>query len=155
MSEQKTHWGVRLITTNYTTLAAEADPDTDYACDSVDHDVTVVGAVLDEGNPDLVAPFEPIKGEWVYVVGARRSSGDSFHTDTGIFEAVALYRDLGRAELAAAAIEEHNHLDDSALINSSRLAILDDRGEPVRVWVSWRGYFDHLESVRVERVRVS
>lgn len=149
----RTHWGVRVLKSDYASLAAEADPDTPYDSDSVDYDVRVLGVELDDANPDVVAPFKPEPGEWLHLVCVRRSSGDSFHTDTGLFEAIGLYRTREKAELAAAAIEEHNEFEDALLANASRLGVLDERGEPALVAVIWRDYFDRLESVRVERVQ--
>lgn len=154
MSDRK-HWGLKVISQQSCHVTREADPTDEWSSEDTQTSVTVVELRADESYPDVVVPFEPVNGETLYLVWITRYTGDTFHTDGGIFEPIAVYRDERKALMAAAMIRSQDEMGERCLLNPDRLAVLDETGVAVTVPVSWSGYFDGLETVEVGLYPVS
>lgn len=103
---------------------------------------------------DVAVPFEVKEGDWIYIVAAIYSTGDSFgHDEAACCEYIDAFVDKHRADDCARAME-------------FTLKSYNDRTEKKAVWareddsigkldyVPWNGYFESLDEVRCEKLEV-
>lgn len=82
-------------------------------------------------------------GDFIYVIVARYSSGDSFGNREGVEETLMVVGDKETLKEALVSIDEADKRGDASF---------EFRGS--RISIPWYGYFEHLEDLRVEALLV-
>lgn len=129
-------------------VTTESDPDDRWSADSHEETTSVHGIGLSrpQDEPDVVATFTPSEGDEVYLLSAVYGSGDSFHHDSGLFFAVAVFKTPVLAEFAKAAI--------LAAREYPMVSFFEEDGSLRRLHSPWNGYFEVLERVDVDKLVV-
>lgn len=148
-------WWLRIETTSHTEVVREADPDQEWDGDDLAHYYSVEGWTAQ--NKDSYGTTFPMEGKidknktyWlVYVI---YSTGDSFHRESGCFEAVHVFEDANDADALAEALKkDYENKDD---YNYEPLNVNLPSGREIEVYTgTWKGFFESLEGVHVESVR--
>lgn len=157
MAQEKPQaWPLKVVEGGYYQVTREADPESQWDGDDVDHGGYCSGVeVCGPEEATLTVPFEPKAGEPIWLLWVTRSTGDTFHHETGIFEAVAAFKTEAKARQALADLECHSALasgrrEQPACAHEYSFGILGEDGRPAIVSANWTGYFDGLESASVE-----
>lgn len=129
-------------------VTTESDPEDQWSADSHQESTSVHGIALSKPSqePDVVATFTPSEGDEVYLLSAVYGTGDSFHHDSGLFFAVAVFKTPLLAEFAKAAI--------LAAREYPMVSFFEEDGSLRRLHSPWHGYFETLERVEVKRLIV-
>ena len=115
---------------------------------STSHYVHGFNVVDDKTYNDLYASFEPKPETDYYLLYAIYSTGDSFgHDDGHCIEYFGLYEEKD-LEIAKA---DQKKLETFERTDSERLCKLSNQS----VYLPWNGYFESLDSVELEKVRLS
>lgn len=133
-------------TSGYTVVTEEADPNDPWDNDNTETHTDVEGLIeVRDGQPyDVCIDDGPLDG--LYLLYVTYTTGDSFHTNTGVFTALTLHRNVGIAHANAQIIQNSNYK------NTVKLRL--DNGNEIQIHSVWTGYFEHLENVTVEPVKV-
>lgn len=121
-----------------------------YDSDDIAWNITIRGfEVSDEENRYDFIVDNPVKSHY-YLVYAVYSTGDSFHHVTGKVSLVSLVNSFEDAEAISDAIENdyENNKD-----KHGNLEVKLSSGSTEKIYVSWKGYFESLESVQIETIR--
>lgn len=148
--KKKGPWGLAIERQEESYVTRGRNHEDEWDGDDVRHEVSFLSLSLvdDPLKADVVAHFEPVAGETLFVVAVTRSTGDSFSHEEGIKEALGVWRSERLARAQAAAIED-------AISQGHTVAIFDEGAkEPRLEHCSWKGYFESLESVTVEALEV-
>jgi len=110
---------------------------------------------LSEGEEKITIAGNPKIGDYLFLVYALYSRGDSFGEATGCLEIVGAYDSENKAKFIKNLLEEDY---DSYLKNKRGHTygrkILDADGLPVFTDI-WKGYFESLEQVVIEYLEVA
>lgn len=98
---------------------------------------------------DLTTKFTIEPGRDYYLLYVVFETGDSFGTDGGNVEWIALYEDRDLAEEQVVNIRKNDENKDSY---SVKLKLHDD--VEIDYYAPWKGYFERIEDVVVEKVRM-
>lgn len=143
---------VKIILDHYSEVTREADPDDEWDCDDIQHTYDVRGyEIVTEHGREWDFIFKDIPKDPMYLVFARYGTGDSFHSESGLFQEIFLTPHY------ADALAIKNALDSDAKKNSEKfnpiVIKLPVAKENVTLSTStWKGYFESLESINVEMV---
>lgn len=107
-------------------------------------DISIQGVEFAEHYFDVALPQEYVPGP-LYLLYANYDTGDSFGRQRNRFEAVDIFQDRARAEAAQRA------LTDSEEGNASYVR---DDGTTIQYSCPWHGYFECLNYLEVEEVRI-
>lgn len=112
-----------------TWVTCEADPDDDWSRASTDGDVTILKAVLTnkEAFDSLPVPDTFEVGNKIFLVWAQYSTGDSFGSDGGQYELLAVYPTYEEAKQSK---EHYEKVTDFS--------------------VPWNGYFERLDGIYID-----
>lgn len=136
-------------------------------CDTDEsHDIRGFEVVPDKKNAwyDILVGFEPVKETTYYLLYVLHTDGDSFNNYSGKIAYVDMFQDEDKAWENARRIEEHHKIN-KELDSDGRQKppkgyetysvklVLED-GTEYKHGVRWNGYFERLESIHVEPVRL-
>lgn len=183
--KQATLYGMQVYKSGYTTVSEyrELDPDDDYDRLGTSSSYTLDGLGLPgqtkaPGYHDQVmTPDKDIKkGDSVYAVVVRYSTGDSFGFDEGSgFDLVGAFLDEATAEKLAFLVRLHYSIYEKEHTAKEKMRLLDEfrqhggledkdglhefyfimvlpSGETFPAQVAWTGYFERLDLVTVEKI---
>lgn len=108
-------------------------------------DISIQGVEFAERYFDLALPTEYDASKPLFILYANYDTGDSFGRQCNKFEAVDIFQDRARAEAAQRA------LTDSPEGNASYVR---DNGTTIQYSCPWHGYFECLNYLEVEEVRI-
>lgn len=122
---------------------------------SESNSISYTSAKISEKSYGDVALFpgqrEPKRGEDIFVVGASYSSGDSFGRGRGYHELLWAFTDGEAAFKLKDALEEDYRENSDYNFKGNYIEF-----EGIKVGTStWKGYFESLEDVFVERIMLS
>lgn len=132
---------------NMTFVTRKADPDSNYDHGDTDTDRTLIDAeiVTQEDVYDVIADYNVCSGDDIYLVSATWSTGNSFGWDhKDCWEAFMVCRTAEHAELVANQIEETDY----------EVTVATENGNSYEVRIPWKGYFEYLDFVSVNRLKV-
>lgn len=145
-----------------TRITRHRDPNDEWDANDTATSTSISGfeVVEDGGFHDLTVPFDPVADRDYYLLSVRYSTGDSFSRHRGKMEHIMLHADLDLAKANAKHLREFHErgendpqMDYEAKWNTT---IKLDNGEDLPVsTMSWTGYFERLEEVIVETVRLN
>lgn len=146
----KAYWALEVEQTRYTEVTREADPGDEWSREDLEHSVSIYGLRMGSGDSvgDVLACFEPIPGELLHLLHVQYSTGDSFHSESGLVEPVAVFRTLELAQLARAELER-------AGTNEAVLGIFDEDGSVKVIRPVWCGYFESFGHAAIDSFEVS
>lgn len=153
---EKKMWGLKILEGTDFQIVREADGDDEWDCGDTDQGGYCAGVEIGcEDECDMAVPWEPVPGEKIWLLWVTRSTGDTFHSESVIFEALAAFRSRENALQAQAELEAHAFLSSSAGVQPEcahgfSFSVLGEDGAPVVISAGWSGYFDSLDSVNVE-----
>lgn len=107
-------------------------------------DISIQGVEFAERYFDVALPQEYIPGP-LYLLHANYDTGNSFGRQRNRFEAVDIFQDRARAEEALRALT--NSEEDNA-------SYVRDNGTTIQYSCPWHGYFECLNYLEVEEVRI-
>lgn len=121
------------------------DPDDEWSRDSTDGSVTVlsISEVDEKDYHDICVPFDVVPGKDYYLVWAQYTTGDSFGYDGGWSEFVDLFQTEEKAESARVCLDD-----------VSCQTYLRDDGTEIHIYRPWAGYFESLDRLEIETVRL-
>lgn len=154
-AEKKKMHGLRILRTGGSEVTRERNPDDEWDQDDTRAWTDVQGLEIaeDARMADLAIPFEPEEGESLYLLSVTYSTGDSFSRSEGLFDAIAAYRTEEKALRAAATIEAHSDREGGAW-RYHALPLEAEDGSLFQASVSWIGYFESLDGVNVDKLKV-
>lgn len=125
-------------------VSRESDPDDEWSSDSHEESNSIqeVSLCMAGEHSDIVGMFAAKEGDEVHVLSARYGTGDSFHSDSGLFFPVAAFKTARLAEFAKAAI--------LAASEYPMISFFEEDGSLKKMSAPWNGYFEVLESVDVK-----
>ena len=108
----------------------------------------VTSAPLTNTDVDCVS-FEDVQlGDIVFIVTVVYTTGDSFGvSENGQKDSVYFTKDLDLAYIIKNQIEKS--------LSGSDIEITLNDGQKLKIYAYWNGYFEKLEEVRVDTIRVS
>lgn len=102
---------------------------------------------------DVVTDFEVKKGDTVYLVYAEYGSGNSFGNSSGNISYVGVYKKKIKAERAVKEIKRSREAYDNS--GDYEAKFKTESGKVIKDgFPSWCGYFERLESARIEELKV-
>jgi len=104
-----------------------------------------IGYRLDE----VEVPFEPKADQVVWVVVVEYSTGNTFGHESGATHVVGVYDDGVVASIVKGKIEDDYK---NNYRGSNEIKV---EGQPDIYTYTWKGYFESLENVHVERVHIN
>lgn len=140
----------------YTSVTRERNSDDEWDADDLSHSTHFVGIQIVEDEKkffDLVTRFDVVAGRDYYLVVGFYSTGDSFHTETGVFELVELFETYEKAQACEKKLEAH--YKDKSKRKSKRSVIIEtETGDSYEFSPPWLGYFESLDLVDVITLRL-
>lgn len=133
----------------HTYVTREGDPEDRWDRDDTAADISIDGVRLSERYFDVVLPTDYDPSKPLYLLWANYNTGDSFGHDANQTEWIDIFQDEQKAYAAAKALESFK--DDN---NTYSGTYIRDDGSSCTVHLPWLGYFESLNSVNVERVKV-
>ena len=153
MSTQNNPINVSIEKTSYHTVTDEADPNDEWSCDSTDchHDVGSLREVKDRG--DFIFTPNKIQDEY-FLVYATYSTGDTFHSEGGCFQPIAIYSDYQSAEKTKSRLEDWTKEKKDESEYNTIIQLEDGSGgfKDFQFHVPWIGYFEHLEEIEIKKL---
>jgi hypothetical protein len=133
---------------------SEADPDDQWSVADTSTSWDVRGIKLsdkDGGEHSIRADFPVKSGDYVYVVYAVYSTGDSFHNARGeYFELISMHRNQTVATRNRESVNRARPNDEGR----HSMTIEFDSGGKVTRYCPWDGYFESLDYVTIEAFMV-
>lgn len=108
-------------------------------------DISVQGVEFAERYFDVALPQEYIPGP-LYLLWANFDTGNSFGRQRNKFEAVDIFQDRARAEAAQRALTDSEEGQSASYVR--------DDGTTIQYSCPWHGYFEHLNYLEVEEVKI-
>ena len=148
-------WWLRVETNCYTEVTRQADPEKKWDGNDLAHSYSVEG--WSAHKKDSYGSTFPMEGEvdknkTYWLVYVTHSTGDSFHHETGCFEAVHVFEDANDADALARILEKD--YEDKDKYDYKPLNVKLPSGKEIEIYTgTWKGYFERLESVHVEAIR--
>lgn len=134
-----------VVQDSYTYVTREGDPDDQWDRDSTAAHLSVSGVRIADRYFDTALPKEYDPAKPLFLVWADYDTGDSFGTDANKFEAVDLFQDAEKANRAKDILEKET----GWTIKYQR-----DDGSTIDYNCPWEGYFETLNRIHVQEVRV-
>ena len=140
---------IKIVYDRHSYVTRRGDPNDRWARDDTDADTTIKGieVVRDHDYFDITAPFEIDINKTYILLWAIYSTGDSFGHDGGQVEFIDLFESQTLAAQAAQEIEKQS---DSYSVTYTR-----EDGNETSFASPWHGYFERLQEVRLDVVRVT
>jgi hypothetical protein len=158
MSTKPEFTNIRIIDDTHQCDTSEVDPDDNWSRADTDtsHSIEYIKIVDDKDYNDLVVPFKIDSQKNYFLLSVVYSTGNSFGHDGGQISFIELYSDLELAEQNRKEIEEHNHNFSDTYHSSKKneLKITNQAGKTYQCYCCWIGYFERVEDVRIDTVRV-
>lgn len=150
MSEKKSVWTMvkSYITENYSDGEPYGDWRTAMAYQGVEVKLNGHGQI-GYYSDEVEVSFEPKVDQVVWVVVVEYSSGDTFGRSSGNTTVVGVYDDGVVASIVKGKIED-DYKDKSNSFDQIKI-----EGQPDIYTYTWKGYFESLENVHVERVHIN
>ncbi len=148
---------IKVVANDYTDVTDEADPEEDWSSDSTSstHDILGLQQVNNLEHFDITIPFDLEPNVPYYLVYGLYSTGDSFHSETGVIEYIDVFKSLEAAKLCQELLEEHYRtIDKVSFEKASSCELIHDDGTIYKFYVPWNGYFENLESIDIQGVFV-
>lgn len=147
------------ILINYHTssyVTREGDPNEQYDGDDVDNSHSIYGFKLAKSyGGDITLTYEPQFDRDYFLLYYLWSTGDSFSYESGKIEFVDLYETSEEAELAKKKIEQHYETRNTPGNKRTNGPIIKySNGTKAELTVPYYGYFESLESVEVQTIRL-
>jgi hypothetical protein len=127
----------------YSYITVESDPDDEWSRDSTAADIYINGlhVVSNHNYRDITVSFDVEPGKMYWLVWADYGTGDSFGRDDNKVEFVDLFINEEMAQAAAKSVE----------LNGKWIR---QDGAKGMMYVPWEGYFEHLNSINVQGVKI-
>ena len=145
------HFGVKILNNSYTYVTKEANPDDEWDADDTEtsHDINGMEIAEHGYHADVVLDFLPTKGQEYYLLYATHSTGDSFSHHTGNIFYIDLFNDLEFARKIQKLFESDNSKE------GKNITYTRESGSIVQHHTPWGGYFEHLEYVNIEKIKLN
>jgi hypothetical protein len=134
-----------VIQDSYGYVTRQGDPNDQWDRDDTAAHLSVAGVQIAQRYFDVALPTEYDPSKPLFLVWADYDTGDSFGRDCNRFEAVDIFQDQERATSAKAALEKGQ--------GYTRKYTRDD-GKKIDYSCPWDGYFEYLNAIHVEEVRI-
>jgi hypothetical protein len=155
---QLTMTDIRIINNRYTEILKERDPNEEWDGEETvtSNDIEGFEIVTPEDKyktVDLPVSFEIDPKRTYYLVSVIYSTGDSFNRHDGEVDYIELYESSAMANATKKMIENSYKAKDKEERYS--IEILNNEGVMYQISSSaWTGYFERLEEVRVDGIRL-
>lgn len=139
---------------SYTEVVRERDYNDRWSGEDTvsNHDIDSIYVSKEENYYDLNVGFDVEEGSTYYLLYGLYSTGDSFNHDSGRLQYVDLYQTEEMAEANKKILENHYNVKGSEDDYTAKLLLDDGREYPFHV--PWKGYFERLENLVIEPVKV-
>lgn len=134
-----------VVQDSITYVTRRGDPNDQWDRDDTAADLRVVGVQVADRYFDVALPAKYDPSKPLYLVWADYDTGDSFGRDCNRFEAVDIFQDQKRANSAKLDLENGQ--------GYTRKYTRDD-GKKIDYHCPWEGYFESLNTIHVEEVRI-
>lgn len=133
----------------YSIAVSDPDPNDQWDKADVERTTSINGIIpVQEGYYDVIALDD--NAEQYYLLYVVYETGDSFHRDSGVVEFVDLHSDYDIAIANANKIRQHYEQDDDKF----SVTLTDDAGATFTQHCPWTGFFERVQDIIVEPVRV-
>ena len=141
---------IRINDNSYCEVTRERDPHDEWSGEDTytGHSIESFHVVDDDDHCDISVVFDIDDGKDYYLLYAIYSTGDSFSRNDGEIALIDLYETKEMAEKNRQLIADNLKDED----NWSVILELED-GRVYSFHVPWKGYFEHLDEVAIERIR--
>lgn len=116
------------------------------------NDVNGLQIVEEKDYYDLIADFDVKVKDFVYLVYATYSTGDSFGHGTGCIEYIAVFKTEEKAARLKKMLQKRDQGDKNE--NKFTFKYTTESGKKIENHCPWDGYFESLESVYVEELEI-
>lgn len=128
-------------------ITREKDPDERWDADDIAHEITICGWTHANGEwGDFYFKERPSETKQFFLVYVIHSTGDSFHSEEGVVQEVALLESYEDAQFLANYIQK-----DEKRISRHKIT-LPSKEKFEYYNGDWTGYFEHLTGVEIELV---
>lgn len=128
-------------------VTIKRDPEDSWSRDSTAANITVHGIKLVKNAQyrDITVPFDVDINKSYILLWADYNTGDSFGSDRNLTEFIDLFETVEAAEAARKALETA----------TGDAQYTREDGSVVQMGVPWHGYFESLNSINLDLVRVT
>jgi hypothetical protein len=140
---------VSIDETAHSYVTTAADPEDSWSADSTHTDHFINGFTM-SGNSGLPVGFTPVADKDYFLVYALYTTGDSFSSHSGELEYIGLYQSAEFAYNIKQKLESH----DDAGETRYNIDLTTEDGREYTLCIPWIGYFESLDSITVEVVRL-
>lgn len=128
-------------------VTIKRDPEDSWSRDSTAANITVHGIKLVKNAQyrDITVPFDVDINKSYILLWADYNTGDSFGSDRNLTEFIDLFETVEAAEAARKALETA----------TGDAQYTREDGSVVQMYVPWHGYFESLNSINLDLVRVT
>lgn len=134
-----------VVQDSITYVTRRGDPNDQWDRDDTAADLRVVGVQVADRYFDVALPTKYDPSKPLYLVWVDYDTGDSFGRDCNRFEAVDIFQDQKRENSAKLDLEKGQ--------GYTRKYTRDD-GKKIDYHCPWEGYFESLNTIHVEEVRI-
>ena len=148
-------WWLKVEYESRTDVTRHSDPDERWDGDDLAHSQYINGYSVHD--KDVYGETFPMKGKpdlnkTYWLVYVNYSTGDSFHHETGCITFVDVFENANDADALARILEKDYENKDK--YDYKPLNVKLPSGFEKEIYTgTWKGYFERLESVRVEAIR--
>lgn len=142
---------LEVMVESFTESMGGYDPENEWSRDSTETTNRVLSAHLkkDQSYHSMPMDFKVDKGDDVFIVWAEYTTGDSFGRDGGNVELVLAFESYDKAEMCEKKIKEHYNNGDSYTLD-----LKSSSGKDISFFVPWKGYFESLDCVNIDKIMV-
>lgn len=143
---------IHVIDESRTEVTRDRDTSDKWDGDDTHTDHDVIGFKISNGTYfDLIVDFEPKASTDYYLLYAVYSTGNSFSHSAG---SGIEYYGLYTKEQLYIAEENKKILEDRSKKPEYNIEIKDTNGNMMKSWCPWSGYFESLDSVNLDVIRL-
>ncbi len=117
------------------------------------HNIESFNVIDDDDYCDISVGVDIENGKDYYLLYAIYSTGDSFSRYEGEITLIDLYQNREFAEANRKVLTDHLKIESGKKEYIATLLLEDGRAYPFHV--PWKGYFEHLNEICVERISTS